>query len=949
MLQVLFALALAASSARAVEIPAPPEAASIPLGPSECGLVTRYASHVIADGCLQEALNVTYDRDLGIQRRPGYANFNGTALSTPTAIRRLYQFSAPDGTHYVVAISSDKVWRATNSGNFTALTGTISPTEKTACTQVLGKLWCVNKIDGLFYWDGVVASTMGVSAGPLGGLIGNFRNRVLVADVASNQSRLYASGYLDGADWTTASQSTSPFIQPITGVNDGEKITCLMGTYGDTYIIGTSNRLFGLYGFDNNDFQVRELSREVGCLESTSVQEYDGSLVWLSRRGVERLRGTSIDWRVSEPIYDILQTIVGAAGNSVSATDTRQADFEAGNLTVSGPGAPLSATISVNNVVPTTWAVTTGGLNNDTWEMVDVDTTAVAIANYLDNFDDGDLTGNVTWTASAGSVAIVSNELVNSRSSAPLVSVASAATSAVASTGTWSWIVRSTSTLNTLWSVVKVSLDTTTLQTIQVNLSQDINDTSRVEFCVSVDVLNPVCKTTQVSLLTNGNYHSLRVSRAANGFTAVFLDGILVSSVTETGNLPGRHIKVEIGDSKTQHDSFRFPTFYELQQSVEYNTGLSTPTWRDYGVSVTSSSISSMTFFTQSATTAGGTYSTMVSQSLGVPITSPQRQYFKHSIRPGPPETISVASITVVNLSAATTGYFISQCRNPGTPITSWGLFQCSLTIPTNATLSLFVATGTTCNAVTRTTATWNSQVNNSVISIGTATFVAYRAFFDFQSATQAISGISLQDCSFNWNEGASRPETASAIVDHKYHLFYTTSTASGADNSHALVLDYRDRWALWNNMPAMSALTFTPAQRLIIGDGADNGQTYSLYAGYDDAGAAFTSRIRTKDFDAGNWLRRKELLGAKLEFSPLRDASDSVSMTIAAYVDKVTAVPLSLVYLNEDTGIVYGDVPAPLDGQVSGRYISLDILNTGTQHWKFYRGALQYRPLRED
>ena len=49
-----------------------------------------------------------------------------------------------------------------------------------------------------------------------------------------------------------------------------------MGTYQDAFIIGTSNRLFGLYGFDNNDFQVRELSREVGCIENTSVQEFDG-------------------------------------------------------------------------------------------------------------------------------------------------------------------------------------------------------------------------------------------------------------------------------------------------------------------------------------------------------------------------------------------------------------------------------------------------------------------------------------------------------------------------------------------------------------------------------------------------------------------------------------------------------------------------------------------------
>lgn len=963
MLSLALALWLGAPAVAQQGPPAPPETQEVRIGPSNCGLFTRYASHLIPDGCYQEAVNVIFDSDLGVQRRRGYAAFNGVALSTPMAIRRAYNFDAPDGQHYVIAVSSDKLWKAGTDGIFTALTGVISGSENTSCTQALGKLWCVNRVNGLFYWDGTAVSTTAVSAGPLGSLAANFRNRVLVADVANNQTRLYASGYLDGTDWTTGSQSTAPFIQPLGGVNDGDKITCLMGTYGDFFVIGTQTRLYGLYGFDNNDFQVREISREVGCLENTSVQEYDGSLVWLSRRGLERMRGTSLDWRVSEPVYDILKTIVGSAGNTVTLTDISRTDFEAGNLEPSGPGAKMSATISAGNVVPTTWTVSQTTASD--W---DVFTSSLAVSTYVIagqlqmtfssfSFYNGDLVLGTTenWTAggSGGGWSVVDPGDANG-------------TDSCASLGT----------SDARFAMPACNGDLSRTSTIAI-LDASNNSLASCSVTWSCNIAANVCTVASSTCggdVGAGSYHVTARLRTPNSefsrstMKLKITDGASGATLTSIASHTATGVSVKIlsdgngncGTSNVFGLKYSACSVQNYGKDVSatytskaFDTGLSTPVWGISALTLSSTTETGVTFKTQTSADGSTNWSTLATQTNNEKITSTARRHLRYEYT----FTTSIPTKTPVaydnSFTAATTGYFISQCRTPGTAITSWGLFSCGLNIPTGASMTLYVATGADCgHAISQaSTNTWNTQTNNTVISIATAPAVAYRALFDFDAASEAVSGtgLALQDCSFSWQEGAARPETASAVIDHKYHLFYTTSTASGATNTDALILDYYDRWAQWNNIPARTAVTFKSQQALIIGDGAANGKLYRLYSGYDDAGAAFTSRFRTKDFDLGDWGRQKEFVGVKLELSPLRDPTDTVTMTVKGHVDKVSALTLNTVSLAEDTGLVYGNTPTPLDNQVSGRYIGFEVTNTGTQHWRFYRGALQYRPLRED
>lgn len=950
---------------QAPQIPAPPQEQVLEPPPPNCGLTTKFAGHKIGDGCLQEALNVIFDKDVGVQRRQGYAQFNTTALTGAAAVRRLYPFDAPDGTQYVIAVSSDKIYSASVGGSFSAITGMtgLSQTENTACVQGLGRLWCTNQSNGLLYWNGT--STGAIAAGPAGSLIDIYRNRVLVSRVSGNQSSLYGSGHLDGENWTTAAASTSPFIIRIGGTNDGDSIQCLMGTYNDAYLIGTESRLYALYGFDNTDFAVREISREVGCIDDTSVQEMDGSLYWLSRRGIERMQGTVVDWKVSYPIINLVEPIIQASGNSQSALDTAQADFEAGNLIVSGQRAAMSATILSGSVVPSSWSVSeTSGNDWASYTMVNMSTSVVAGSLILGPLVD--LT-TVNWMNNSDGTVLPAND------TPPWASLGSGIVSSAVATGVFTAVVGSPGGL----SLSPTTGTFTVGDTAIFHASHSMTNNSAASNLIQYTLKNgQYCsllraRPTYTELITctvgtrissaainNATYQEYRtVMRGSN--VSVYVGSVPTLLFSGNASTEGVYPPVinfvfsMLGGSSGDGNATFTADFLRFQHGVYaasgtitsgiFDTGLSTPTWGGLAVAISSDSQTTATFEVQSSAD-GSSFESLVSVPIGSNLTAAQRRYLRYKATFSTSVSSKSARVESIDLLARTTGYFISQCRNPGTSITSWGLFQCN-SANDGGSFSFAISTAATCHSATRSTATWNAQTNNTAIAVATAAFVAYRSLLDLGS--DGDNQPALQDCTINWEAGGNRPEVASGVYDHRYHLFYTTSTQASPVNTDALVLDQFDRWSKWDNIPARSATRYR--SDLLIGDGSATGKIYRLYTGNDDNGAAFTSRIRTKDFDLGNWRANKSFGSLWLELSPENDAADDVDMVAKAYVDLLNAYTLGTVNLDEGTGVIAAEVPWPLDTQNSGRYISIEVSNTGTQPWRFYRGALRYYYLRED
>lgn len=382
--------------------------------------------------------------------------------------------------------------------------------------------------------------------------------------------------------------------------------------------------------------------------------------------------------------------------------------------------------------------------------------------------------------------------------------------------------------------------------------------------------------------------------------------------------------------------------------SRSFDTGLSTPTWGLFTVSMSSTATAGVTFQTQSSSD-DSTFDALVSATPGVEIASSQKRYvrYKANFSSDPGLYYYTASITSVDLTARTTGYFIGQCRNPGSANTAWGNFQCN-TVANGGNFSFATSTGSTCHSVTRATATWNAQTNNSTIASPLSTgYVAYRVLFDMDVGTDTPT---LQDCTMNWQEGASRPPVATAVHRDRYYMAFTTSTASGAANEHHMVLDRNDKWTIFDNISCYS-MTFYE-RKLFCGASTASGQVWQMDVGTDDDGAGFTSRIRTKAYSMGMPEARKTFLDLYLDLEPEPDPSDAITLTGRYRLDRgTTTFSLNTIDLGEDgQHILSAAVPFGLDNPISGRYIQIELESSGlNQPWRLFGGRLFYKPLRRD
>jgi len=321
----LLALSLALP-ARAEDFPIPFQ--------GECGLITRWKADQIPPNCLQTARNALLDVNATISRRQGRAAYNATACTDAQSVRGLWPFQATDATRYLIILSSQTMFQSSGEGECSEIhadLANLDASNEMECIQGLGKLVCTNGTDTPFSIASDL-STASLTGMPLGKHVGFFRNRFLTANVSGALTRVRLSGELDETDWTVKipGKSTTPVNIDIAGTNDGKPVRCLMGEYQNAYFIGREDELYALYGNDRRDFVLRKVSDEVGCIEPKSVQEKNGSLYWMSLRGVEKLTGTQIE-RVSDPIRPTIEEIIEAAGNSWTRTLTLQADWEAGS------------------------------------------------------------------------------------------------------------------------------------------------------------------------------------------------------------------------------------------------------------------------------------------------------------------------------------------------------------------------------------------------------------------------------------------------------------------------------------------------------------------------------------------------------------------------------------------------------------------------------------------
>jgi hypothetical protein len=906
----------------------------------DCGFISRFPGDQMPSNCLQQSTNLLSDRTGVMTRRNGYSQYNLTPCTGSMPIRGLWPFFSTDGSQYLVAFSSASVYYSRGDGTCNAITGLnggLSMIASMECVQSMGQLWCTDGVDPVFETN--VVSTNVVSQAPLGTHIGAFRNRILISGVSGNLTQVYGSGELNGTDFTIPpiQYSTSAFIINVSGTNDGLAVTCLMGEFQNQYLIGRKYDMYGLAGYDNRDFTLRKISGQVGCIEPRSAQEVNNVFYWLSNRGIEGLTGTQIT-RVSYPIDPTIGLIIAASGNTRSQTITTQGDWQSGNLTASGNNAPVSATISPGDVVPSTFgvvdqssssfalgtfttALTTGPYLNS------VVLSSISVPIYNGNFATGDLT---YWTCSqVTNPGYLSNycEYISSPNRAYI-------------------------------GIDNISGDNSTGANAYIDIMDGTASVYRLSYtpasvAPSSQTINLASLGFSTRTLSIKYTVQLSGSQGESGYTAIQSTTFTaVSSITVSG--------LQDFSSKNMHWSIytnQIDRYFSLYQSSVtpavytsriFDTGFSTNVGGDFYSNVSSGSGTGLVFQIRASTSPNNDkWGPWVASSTSTPIPLISR-YWQYQSTFTTSVGTSTPYMNAVGLQSATTGYYISPCITVSTP-TTWGNFTADA-VTNGGSLTFWLSTGATCAISTALNANWTQQVPNAqiVVTTGTAT-IAARILFNMDVGTETPT---VNDISFNWNQGAARPPTSSMKWDDRYVLFYTTSTALNAVNDHAVIYDQNQHWQLWDDVFAGSSALYL--NQPYIGDSRSTGLIYQLDSGQNDNGSAFTTTFQTADLDGGDPNMLKTFSRVYMLMSSPSGNNSAAGLTCQYSIDGSTLTyPMGSVTLSESAeqnGYFVAKFPVPSTQASTGHWFNLLCSFTGSVGpVSIHRIRIVYTPLTWD
>lgn len=182
-----------------------------------------------------------------------------------------------------------------------------------------------NGIDPPVYFDGSVIGELNIANAPKGKYIMTDTVRVFIAkgDILNFSARLAAN------DWTTT--KNSGFIQIFTP--QGGDITGLVRALG-MRLVFKKDYMGELHGNNLQEYQVIDVSNQVGCYANSTLQEVQGILFWLGYKQIYAFSGGQ-PVPIGEPIVKFLETIDWSNPSCFATTDGENYLLGLGNVMLS--------------------------------------------------------------------------------------------------------------------------------------------------------------------------------------------------------------------------------------------------------------------------------------------------------------------------------------------------------------------------------------------------------------------------------------------------------------------------------------------------------------------------------------------------------------------------------------------------------------------------------------
>src|ERR1044072_2294154 len=178
------------------------------------GLNTKAAAYLVAENECRDCRNVVSTVRGSIKKRNGNQTFCFTFTGSPTAITSL--FAMETGANALIAAGGTKLYSISTGGVDTDITGAASLTSNLKWAFVTapvsggqGPLYGMNGTNTPKYWIGsgsIADWTATVGSVPNGTMMCYAQNKIFVAGVAANPSRLFWCDIGNPRSWTATNE-----------------------------------------------------------------------------------------------------------------------------------------------------------------------------------------------------------------------------------------------------------------------------------------------------------------------------------------------------------------------------------------------------------------------------------------------------------------------------------------------------------------------------------------------------------------------------------------------------------------------------------------------------------------------------------------------------------------------------------------------------------------------
>ena len=251
------------------------------------GLVLDQSTFAMQPGMALELQNFEPDISGGYRRISGYAKWNSnivpqTASSTePVLMVALFNSK-------VIAARGTKIFEAGTTGSWSEIdTGRTSAGRYTFFRYNLAGTDFIIWADGANHatkYDGTTLTDINASGAPANPkFVTGFKDHLFFAGASSTPQQLtFTAPFTDNDFATSNGAGTIKVDSNITG----------LFPFRDALFIFCEERIFKLTGSTLSDFAVQPVTREIGCLNGFTIQEFAGDIVFLGPDGLRTVAGT---------------------------------------------------------------------------------------------------------------------------------------------------------------------------------------------------------------------------------------------------------------------------------------------------------------------------------------------------------------------------------------------------------------------------------------------------------------------------------------------------------------------------------------------------------------------------------------------------------------------------------------------------------------------------------